>query len=406
MNKTHFRKLTSTFILTFALLLLGSTTAFAQVAEIGAISETVHEIDAIAITIIIPPVPDVTQPTPPPTPRRVFPVSASEGYNYEGVREVVRIYELSPDECPEWINTTSFARNGYYYQLAEITRQTSVLHTVREHSEVIEIASHTNDLASIIAGLEPTIDFICPDGYTGVLHLDIRSIQMSRDGTRTASRTVTQVREYPNMSSADMSFIPQAITAGGRTYTLADVRWEAATTTIIDSVSIPTTFTAIATYERTATSTVSTGYTASVAYSGTLTRIGAGDTHFVVTFIGTPLLGVTASIPAQSESLDDCCEDTAELDTKMDLEVVATFYPTVPSIEEPTKPTSYYHDPSPVYEVAQSQSVVTENSTSSGLTAFFVILSVSIFIAIVILFMLRLWRKRKPKNDFREDDDD
>lgn len=261
-------------------------------------------VEAIAITVIIPPAPDrvnsshmPNSPAPASNTRRLFPANVAEGYNYHGVREVVRIYELLPYESPEWISADSFSRNGYYYQLAEITRQLNIAHTTREHIEVVEIQTERNDLAAVIAGLKTTMDFVDEDGYIGVLHLNIHSIEMSRDGTRSSSRTVSQTREFPHLSNTDLSLIPQTINANGHTYTLANVDWRTNTATTVDFNNVAQTFTATATFTRTATSTVSTGYTTRVEYGGVLTRVSAGDVRFVATFIGTPILGVTINQP-------------------------------------------------------------------------------------------------------------
>ena len=283
-------KIVSIIILSLAMLIVSASSVYAESEDYGA--------EAIAITVIIPPLPERQASAS--TARRVFPINVTEGYNYEGVRELVRIYELLPGESPEWINTDSFTRNGYYYQIAEIVRRVDVAHTVREHAEVVEIPSATNNLQTVIAGLTPTIDFVDEDGYVGVLHLDIRSIEMTQDGTRSTSRTVSQTREYPHLSNPDISLIPHTITANGRTYTLADVDWRTNTANPIDFNSVAQTFTAVATYTRTATSTVSTGYTTIAEYSGVLTRVSTGDVRFAATFIGTPIVSPVVNRPIAS----------------------------------------------------------------------------------------------------------
>jgi len=314
MNKIRLRKPLIVVVLSLALLISSVSPVFAYNGGgdgdlpqpmITPISADLADegVDAIAITVIIPPASDRQPPASQSSQtRRVFPINVAEGYNYDGVRELVRIYELMPNESPEWINTDSFTRNGYYYQIADIVRQVNVSHTNREHMEIIQIPSSTNNLATIINGLYQTMDFVDEDGYVGVLHLDIRSIEMTQDGTRSSSRTVSQTREYPHLSSPDLALIPQTITANGRTYTLENVDWRTNTSTPIDFNSIPQTFTAVATYTRTATSTVSTGYTTVAAYSGTLTRVSTGDVRFVATFIGTPILSPILNHPTQTLS--------------------------------------------------------------------------------------------------------
>ncbi|MCL1842619.1 MAG: hypothetical protein FWF79_02280 [Defluviitaleaceae bacterium] len=296
------RKIITVVILSLTLLFVGASPVFAEAEYEG--------MEAIAITVIIPPVPERQAPAP--AARRVFPVNVAEGYNYEGVRELVRIYELLPGESPEWINTDSFQRNGYYYQLAEIIRRVDVSHTVREHREVVKIPSPTNNLQAVIAGLYPTMEFVDEDGYTGLLHLDIRSIEMTQDGTRSTSRTVSQTREYPHLSNPDISLIPQTVSANGRTYTLSDVNWRTNTATPIDFNSVAQTFTAVATYTRTATSNVSTGYTTIAEYSGMLTRVSTGEVRFAATFIGTPIVSPIVNRPAQNAGGETlACADSA-----------------------------------------------------------------------------------------------
>jgi len=305
-------KLLAVAILSVVLMVVSASSVLAN-------SEDDEGVDAIAITVIIPPLPERPAPIQqtPSTPR-IFPINVAEGYNYEGVRELVRVYELLPGEMPEWINTDSFARNGYYYQIAEIIRRVDVAHTVREHTEVIEIPSATNNLQAVIAGLDPTMEFVDEDGYVGILHLDIRSIAMTQDGTRSTSRQVSQTREFPHLSNPDMALIPLTINVSGRTYNLADVDWRTNTSNPIDFNSVAQTFTAFATYTRTATSTVSTGYTTVAEYNGVLTRVSTGDMRFVATFIGTPIISPVVNRPfvPSPELESEPCEVTANGDDK------------------------------------------------------------------------------------------
>ena len=286
--------------------------------------------EAIAITVIIPP----AQSPPPPPRMRVFPVNVAEGYNYEGVREIVRVYELKAGETPDLINMESFERNGYFFQVADVVRRFDVNHTIREHTEEIEIQTDTNDLAAVISRLDTSIEFTAEDGYTGLLHLDITSIEMTQDGTRSVSSTARQVREFPFLSNPDMSLIPQTVTAGGVTYTLANVQWRSATAAPIDYASVGSTFTAVATYTRTARSSISTGYTTRVLYSGTLTRVSTGQTRYVVNFLGTPIVPSPALPEVPEEPYDEYYDyadyEPEELDENGESEYVAVVTESVP----------------------------------------------------------------------------
>ena len=380
-------KLFVAFILSVALLVVCASPVFANSED--------ESVDAIAITVIIPPVserPTHTQPTQPT--RRIFPINVAEGYNYEGIRELVRVYELLPGEKPEWINTDSFTRNGYYYQIAEIVRRVDVAHTVREHTEVVEVPSSTNNLAGVLAGLSPTMDFVDEDGYVGVLHLDIRSIAMTQDGTSSTSRQVSQTREFPHLSNPDMALIPLTIDVSGRTYTLADVDWRGNTFNPIDFNSVAQTFTAFATYTRTATSTVSTGYTTVATYSGVLTRVSTGDMRFVATFIGTPILSPIVNQPttntehATTEQEAKPCvaaneeKDYGESDKPITEIIVNGDY------DEPAIP-----DAEVVYEPKQQEPI--EEHQDNGTFSRLMLLAVPLLVIIAVLVVIALKLKKK-----------
>lgn len=300
-------------------------------------THTVHTPDeavpeAIGITVIIPPVAvseieriELQQPAETaPQARRLFPIRVAEGYNDMGIRELLRVYELLPNENPEWISSDSFSRNGYYYQLADITRQVDVNHTQREHTYWHYIQTSNNNLAQVIANLAQTLPYETEDGYVGTLTLDISTIDMTQDGTRQQSRRVTRQRTFPHLHTPDLSLVPQTITEAGRTYTLDDVQWSTQNATPQDHVAVAQSFTATATYSRNAISNVSTGYTTRVAYHGTLSRIAQGEARFVASFIGTPMAGTvrpasqspTLTViptPSQPDTVPDAHEVNAQL---------------------------------------------------------------------------------------------
>ena len=386
MRMMRIRKGTTRFFavvsLSFALMLVCTSPVFAETADEG--------VDAIAITVIVPP--SAERQARNQAPRRLFPVNVAEGYNYDGIRELKRIYELLPNESPEWINSDSFARNGYYYQIAEITRQVNVAHTVREHTETVYVQSATNDLAAVIAGLDTVLEFTDEDGYAGMLHLDIRSIEMTQDGTRSTSRIVSQVREYPHLSNPDLALIPQTITVNGRTYTLSNVDWRTNTSTPIDFNSVPQTFTAVATYTRTATSTVSTGYTTVAAYSGILTRVSTGDVRFVATFIGTPIVSPIINRPAPTP------EPYAVADEKQDETKIETPIICPPSYENGSNGADYGYNEPITPETQTPQETITEPSEysqNSGIFALLLLLAIPVALIILALLLLMLRFKKQ-----------
>ena len=117
------------------------------------------------------------------------------------------------------------------------------------------------------------------DGYTGTLVLDTSSIKVEAAGYNTSSKTVTATRTYPNLSDADVSFVPKSITDPGRTMELADVQWQ-------ESDGF---YHASATYTGKVSSKYATGYIVTADYSGEVVRTTMDDTVYTAIFSGTPI---------------------------------------------------------------------------------------------------------------------
>jgi len=257
------------------------------------------------ITVVIPPMPQpVPVSAPAPADIMVFPVAVFE--NREGNRrEIIRVYELWEHESAAQIPRNSFEREGFYFELAEITRQTLPGFSTRTHVEAVTVNTQTNDLTTVMQLFSPTLEFATEDGYFGILTLDISTIQMEQAGTRTTSSTVTTVREFPHLSAPDMALVPRTVTDRNRTYQLTDVQWRQESGTNIDYRDVPTSFTAVATFSRTATSTVVTGYVTTAEYHGTVSRINSEVTRYTAYFLGVPILSPIITRPQLPVVCDD-----------------------------------------------------------------------------------------------------
>ena len=243
----------------------------------------------IAITVVVPR-PEINRPMPEPQPvlHHVYPVHVWESRE-NGRREIIRVYKLRENESPAHIPREPFERDGFRFELAEIVRREMPTYSTREHVEVIEVNTQTDDLATIIRLLSQTMEHLSEDGYFGTLSLDISSIEIESQGTTSSSHTARRTREFPHLSSADTSLIPRTVTENGRTYNLASVDWRPQSTTAIDYRQIATAFTAVATYTRTATSVQTIGYTTTAKYRGQVSRVSSGRTEFTAHFIGIPI---------------------------------------------------------------------------------------------------------------------
>ncbi len=210
--------------------------------------------------------------------------------NYEvqnGFNIITKTYALSSSDDPSKIPKENFTQYDEEYILSDITKKEITEDDSMEHIETVTINTTANDLNTILAELEDTLEYD-EDGYTGVLKLDINSIQSEVSGYSNNSYTSTRTREYPNFSNQDTSLVPKTITDGGITYNLQTVNFKSSNTNSIDSTEIATSYTAVATYTTKVSSKSVKGYTTTANYIGTINKTVANKILYTATFIGNP----------------------------------------------------------------------------------------------------------------------
>jgi hypothetical protein len=199
--------------------------------------------------------------------QEVFPVSVIESYDENGRSVVTRRYELSRAERPENIPRDDFTFGGKSYTLTDIIKSPNQNVEIKTVTEAVEVNSPSNKLEQIIPLLENEIPY--DDGqFIGTLTLDAASISVAEAGRKTSSRTDTITRQYPNLSSRDVSLIPKTVSHNGVDYTLTDAGWTAGNTSAVDYTGIGDYYTANATYSASISSTRVTGYTVTANYTG------------------------------------------------------------------------------------------------------------------------------------------
>jgi hypothetical protein len=260
----------------------------------------------VTITVVMPETaPEPATEPPAPAGIKVYPSDVTETVE-GGFRQIIKTYELNAYESPAAISRDSFERNGWKFTLADILRKETANAETHAHTETVTLNTDTKELEKILPLLAPTMEYKAEDGFIGILSLDVASIKVETAGTKTSSYTLTVTREYPRLSTNDISLVAKTVTDSGKTYTLAGVDWKAGNYVTVDYEQIPEYYTAIASYTATGTSTKVTGYVTTAIYSGTLAKLTQGRTVYTAYFIGeeirTPLemtqLSATASNPA------------------------------------------------------------------------------------------------------------
>ena len=213
-----------------------------------------------------------------------YPISVEEyTAGDSGELRINKVYQLSLDDDPGGIPTEDFTRGGRLYYLLDMTKKDEVGVDTKPYVHTITQTSDTNNMESVLQRLDAEMEVTTEDGYTGTLHLDHTTVQVTTDGYATKKGTVSASRTYPNLSEADLSLIPKTLEDKGRTLTLADVQWSDSTQTDGEGNPILR-YTATAKYTGTTSSKYATGYTVSANYTGEVAKTGCDVVTYTATF--------------------------------------------------------------------------------------------------------------------------
>jgi len=250
----------------------------------------------VTITVVLPdsaaaPAPEATA-APTPEPVRMYPVDVRETVD-GGVRQIIKTYELNPNESPDDIPRADFERSGWKYTLTDILRKETANMETREHTETVTLNTDAKEIEKILPLLSQTMEFKSEDGFIGVLTLDVASIKVETAGTKTSSYTMSVTREYPHLSANDTELVPKTVTDKGKTYNLVGVEWKVGNYSTVDYERVADYYNAVATYTATGSSTTVTGYITKAEYKGVLSKLAQGRAVYTAYFIGeeirTPL---------------------------------------------------------------------------------------------------------------------
>ena len=209
--------------------------------------------------------------------------------NLNGQQQAIMVYTLLPDQQPEDLIEQDFEYDGYLYAYSGMTKQEQTFNEEKLHTETITVNTGSKDLKDILAELKPTIEF--DDGTSqGILALDHETIKTEAAGYKTSSYTVTATKNFTGLTSNDSSLIDPTAVKNGRTLSLSNITWSVESTALVGDTLVPATYSAVATYSGTASSTVATGYITTAEYTGKVTASGISSIKYTVTYIGTPIL--------------------------------------------------------------------------------------------------------------------
>lgn len=216
----------------------------------------------------------------------LYPISV-ETYDTATGKEMIKRYELVEGQNPANIPREDFEENGYTYRLSDITKESLVTRDEKETTETLSIATRSKEINEVIQEIPAEKEFTTADGYKGVLKLDVNSIKTDAAGYKNYSYTITDTREYPNLTSTDTSQIPKTIQKNGKTLSLVSVDWKSANVENVDYLNVANVYTAAATYSADASGRSVTGYQTTAQYTGMVEKVDTKGTVYTARFIGT-----------------------------------------------------------------------------------------------------------------------
>lgn len=194
--------------------------------------------------------------------------------------EIRKMYDLGPNDDPAGIPRSDFDQDGFRYTLVDLLKQELPENESRQHTETVAVTSKSKDMATVLALLPETREFITEDGLVGTLALKLDSVKVEVAGYGSSTKELTATRTYPSLVSQDTSGIPKSVEDNGHELTLQSIDWQT------DSDGH---FTATATYAGSTTASYIKGYTVTADYTGTVSRIALNKTRYVAIFEGTAI---------------------------------------------------------------------------------------------------------------------
>ena len=191
--------------------------------------------------------------------------------------EIRKMYDLGPNDDPAGIPRSDFAQDGFSYTLVDLLKQELPENESRQHTQTVTVDSKSKDMATVLALLPETKEFITEDGLSGTLALKLDSVKVEVAGYGSSTKDLTAKRTYPSLATQDTSGIPKSVEDNGHELTLQGIDWQT------DPAGY---FTATATYTGSTTSSYIKGYTVTADYTGTVSRIALNKTRYVAIFEG------------------------------------------------------------------------------------------------------------------------
>ncbi|MDL2232055.1 hypothetical protein LJC63_00555 [Ruminococcaceae bacterium OttesenSCG-928-L11] len=211
----------------------------------------------------------------------------------DGVKLLVKTFEVSPDADPQRLIESGLTRNGTEYTLREILRQTLPGSAEQQTaSQVVTVSSESDKREDILPLLPESVDY-AENGFTGRLVLDANSLSTEVASTNGYAYTIKDSREFFGLERNDPYYIPKTTTKNGMTLALADIQWNPANS---ENLAAPI-YSATAYYTGKGYGSAPDSYLVTAQYSGMVQKAVPGNVLYSIVYEAVP-------IPIIPESFD------------------------------------------------------------------------------------------------------
>ena len=205
----------------------------------------------------------------------------------DGTRLLKKTFVVDAGVSPSELMEGSISRRGISYQYLEVVKEELPGSTeTKTVSQKETISTGSKDQAAIAAQAEQTIPYE-QDGFKGELILDSSGITAEETGRQSYSYGVNDTREYTGLASNDPYLIPKEVTKNGVTLAINDIQWTP-TGVKPDGSGQPASYTATASYSGKGWGSKVTGYTATLPYSGEVTKEIPGKVQYTLVYEEIP----------------------------------------------------------------------------------------------------------------------
>lgn len=152
---------------------------------------------------------------------------------------------------------------------------------MEEQTKTLELSTNRKD--KILRSFEESIKY--DDGeFSGELYRQDNSLKVTTIKHGKYEKVFTIDKQYTNLEESDLDYIPKEITEDGYTYCLTKCDWNISENEDIQNISMPKSYTAIATYKTVKTLEYPYTYKCELTYNGEISKVSKDTIQYTLTY--------------------------------------------------------------------------------------------------------------------------